>query len=246
MGRKAQRAAAPSAQREFERCARKRLPFPTAPFSADPLRSGTADPRLMPTDDSPLETFKRATAATLRAIAERADVTVSFGGEPAGFAGARARLPQPSRLLTPVEVARVRGAADAVALRLRHHDAKLHAQRLPEGDTARAAFEALEQARCEAIGANQMAGVADNLGAALEERYRRQGFDRVTEREQAPLPEVMRLLAREIMTGETPPPSARHAVDLWRPWIESRIGPAFGRLARLLEDQDGYSRAVRR
>ena len=33
---------------------------------------------------SPAEIFKRATAATLRAIAERDDVTVGFGPEAAG------------------------------------------------------------------------------------------------------------------------------------------------------------------
>ena len=36
---------------------------------------------------SPTEIFKRATASTLRAIAERDDVTVGFGPEPPGVAG---------------------------------------------------------------------------------------------------------------------------------------------------------------
>src|SRR5688572_20215510 len=159
----------------------------------------------MPQDDSPIEVFKRATTATVRAIAERPDITVAYSSEPAGVAGTRARLPQPSRLLTSAEVAKVRGAADAVALRLRHHNAKTHAARMPQGDVARAAFEALEQARCEAIGATQMAGVAGNLAAALDDRFKRQGLDRVTEREQVPLAEAVRLAAREAMTGEKPP-----------------------------------------
>jgi len=139
----------------------------------------------------------------------------------------------------------VRGAADAVALRLRHHDGKVHAKGLPTGEDARAAYEALEQARCEAIGARQMVGVAHNLTAALDERYRRQGFDRVTEREEAPLAEVMRLLARESLTGEAPPAVARHAVDLWRPWVEQRIGREMAQLAPLLDDQAEYGKFVR-
>jgi len=200
----------------------------------------------MSQDESPVETFKRATTGALRAIAERDDVSVTYSGEPSGLSGDKARLPLPSRALSPAEVTRVRGAADAVALRLRHHDGKVHAKGLPAGEDARAAFEAFEQARCEAIGARQMVGVAHNLAAALDERYRRQGFDRVTEREEAPLAEVMRLMARECLTGEAPPAVARHAVDLWRPWVEQRIGRDMTRLAPLLDDQAEYGRAVRR
>jgi len=200
----------------------------------------------MASDSDSLEIFKRATAAALRAVAGRGDVTVSFGGEPPGVAGNRARLPAPSRLLNPLEVARVRGAADAVALRLHHHDAGLHARRMPMDETARATFEALEQARCEAIGARRMAGVADNLAAALDERYRRQGFDRITERDQAPLAEVLRLLAREAMTGAPPPLQTRRVVDLWRSDLDGRIGRALDRLSRVVEDQDAYAREVRR
>ena len=91
-----------------------------------------------------------------------------------------------------------------------------------------------------------MAGVAANLSAALDERYRRQGFDRITDREQAPLAEVMRLLARESLTGEPPPACARQAVELWRPWVEEKIGHEIDRLARLTGDQDAYAREVRR
>ena len=200
----------------------------------------------MAEDDSLAETLKRSVSACLRAIAERADVTVSFGGDPAGVAGARARLPAPSRMPTAAEVSRLRGSADAVALRLRHHDSELHHARLPTGEMARAAFEALEQARCEAIGAKQMVGVADNLSAALEERYRRQGFDRVTERDQAPLSEIIRLVAREALTGERPPPAARSAVDLWRPEIDVKIGRELGRLAEAIDDQEAYAAASRR
>ncbi|MGK9165761.1 cobaltochelatase subunit CobT [Inquilinus limosus] len=199
----------------------------------------------MPQDDSPIEVFKRATTATVRAIAERPEITVAYSSEPPGVAGTRARLPQPSRLLTSAEVAKVRGAADAVALRLKHHNPRLHAARMPQGETARAAFEALEQARCEAIGATQMAGVAGNLAAALDDRFKRQGLDRVTEREQVPLAEAVRLAAREAMTGEKPPPNARHAADLWRSWLESRIGRSLHELGETMEDQEAYARCAR-
>ena len=118
---------------------------------------------------SPTEIFKRATAATLRAIAERDDVTVGFGPEPAGQSGARVRLPNPPRDLPAEEAAQLRGAADSVALRLRYHDDAVHSKRVPSGPLARAVFDAVEQARVEALGSRRMAGVAANLEAMLDE-----------------------------------------------------------------------------
>ena len=200
----------------------------------------------MAEQENPVEVFKRATAATMRAMSDRDDLQVTFSAEPPGLSGNKARVPMPARDLNSRDAAVVRGAADAVALRMKHHDSGLHSSRMPVADTARAAFEAMEQARCEAIGARAMPGVAANLGAALDDRYRRQGYDRITAREEAPLHEVMRLLAREAMTGATPPHNAGHVVDLWRSWIETRIGTSFANLAKICEDQDAYAREVRR
>ena len=195
---------------------------------------------------SPTEIFKRATASTLRAIAEREDVTVGFGPEPAGVAGTRVKLPNPARDLPADEAAQLRGAADSLALRLRYHDDALHSKRVPGNALARAVFEGLEQARVEALGSRRMVGVAANLGAMLDEQYRRQGFERITERTESTMAEAVRLLTREALTREPPPPSARRVVDLWRPWLEGKIGKDITELERMVSDQDGYARATRR
>jgi cobaltochelatase CobT len=196
--------------------------------------------------DSPIEGFKRATAATVRAIAERGDLGVSFGAEPAAANAQRIRLPQPPREVNAAEAAQVRGAADALALRVRYHDDAVHNRRVPSGEAAKAIFDAVEQARVEAIGARRMSGVAANLSAMLEERYRRQGYERIGERSEATLAEAVGLLAREQLTGEAPPPAARRVVDQWRPFLEGRVGRDFAELGRHLLDQDGYARATRR
>src|SRR5580692_6601903 len=195
---------------------------------------------------SPTEIFKRATASTLRAIAERDDVTVGFGPEPPGVAGTRVKLPNPARDLPADEAAQLRGAADSMALRLRYHDDAVHSKRVPGSPLARSVFEGLEQARVEALGSRRMAGVASNLSAMLDEQYRRQGFERITERTESTMAEAVRLLTREALTRERPPPAARRVVDLWRPWLESRIGKDFGELDRAILDQDAYARATRR
>jgi cobaltochelatase CobT len=200
----------------------------------------------MADNDTPLDIFKRATAATLRAIAERPDVTVSYGAEPAAHAGPRVRLPLPGRELNAQEAAPVRGAADAVALKLRYHDTALHAKRLPSGETARAIFEGVEQARVEALGARRMAGLADNLAAMLDERYRRQGYEHVSDRNNATLAEAVRLLARETLTGAPPPPSAQRVVEMWRPFLEGKVGRDLLELGRHVRDQDAYGKLARK
>jgi cobaltochelatase CobT len=195
---------------------------------------------------SPTEIFKRATASTLRAIAERDDLTVGFGPEPAGVAGTRVKLPNPARDLPADEAAQLRGAADSLALRLRYHDDAVHSKRVPGNALARAVFEGLEQARVEALGSRRMVGVAANLGAMLDEQYRRQGYERITERTEGTMAEAVRLLTREALTREPPPPSARRVVDLWRPYLEGKIGKDIGELERTVLDQDSYARATRR
>jgi cobaltochelatase CobT len=200
----------------------------------------------MAESSSPVEVFKRSTTAALRAIAERDDVTVTYGPEPPGLAGPRARLPMPPRDLSQHEASLVRGAADALALRLRYHDAQLHARRLPQNEVARAIFEGVEQARVEALGARRMSGLAANLAAMLDHRYRRQGYDRLTERSDSTLAEAIRLLTREQLTGAPPPPAAQRLVDLWRPFLEGRIGRDIRDLDRLVDDQDSYGKAARK
>ena len=200
----------------------------------------------MTQDNDPVEIFKAATAATLRAMSGRREISVGFGSDTAGIAGDRVRLPQPPRVLNAVDAARMRGAADGAALRLRHHDKSVHARQMPTTESGRATYDALEQIRCEAIGAREMSGVAVNLASAMEDRCRRQGFDRVTERDQVPIQEAMRLLAWEQMSGSIRSAAGRSAVDLWRDHIETKLGGDLARLAHVVDDQEAYGRMVRR
>jgi cobaltochelatase CobT len=196
--------------------------------------------------ETPVEAFKRATAAAMRAVAEDSEIEVTFSADAASGSGKKARLPLPSRALAPEELARVRGEADQFALRLRHHNAAIHARRMPTAPNAKAAFEAIEQARCDALGANRMVGVADNLTAALDQRYRRQGFERVAERSDATLAEVLRLMARKALTGEEPPAIAKHVMDMWRPFIDEKAAAELKNLSSSIDDQDAFARSVRR
>jgi len=208
-------------------------------------RDSGADPRGKAAENA-VEGFKRSTGSVMRAIGREEDLAVTFTAEPHGLNGNLARLPIPSRDLPADEVAQIRGMSDAIALRLRHHDDAVHTRRLPQSPMARSVFDAVEQARCEAIGARQMSGVAHNLDAALTERCRRKGYSRIRDRENAPLPEVMNLLVREALTGKAPPEGAESMVDLWRPWLQTKIREELLHdLSDNLEDQDRFARLVR-
>jgi cobaltochelatase CobT len=98
-------------------------------------------------------------------------------------------------------------------------------------------FEAVEQARVEAIGARRMAGVAGNLGAMLDDKYHRGKFDQISDRSDAPLEDALALLVRERLTGQAPPAAAKKLVDLWRPMIEKAASRDLDRLDDLIEDQ---------
>lgn len=192
-----------------------------------------------------VEEFRRVTGAAMRAIARRSDLNAVFAPGQHGVSGSEARLPMPSRDLPSAEIAQLRGEADSIALKLRYHDPKLNARLAPQGDTARAVFDAVELARVEAIGARSMTGVAENLSAALEENCRQRGFQRVTEREPGQLAAAIRLLAREAMTGAPPPPSARRLLELWRPALDDKVRQDLAGLSALVDDQRSFAVAVR-
>jgi len=196
--------------------------------------------------ESPVEPFKRAVTAAMRAIAGDRELTVAFGPDSPRLKGNQAHLPLPARNLPEGEVSQVRGSGDALALHRAHHDAVVHRARMPAGPEAQAVYNATEQARVEALGAREMAGVAANLAAALEERCRVRGYGRIERREEAPLSEAVSLLLRQRLTGARPPEPARRLVDLWRPWIEEKAGQDMARLSHLAEDQEAFARAARR
>src|ERR1017187_7370722 len=185
-----------------------------------------------PAKESPTEPFKRAVTGCLRAIARKPELEVSFAAERPGMVGGKARLPEPPRKMTAADAAIVRGHADAIALRMACHDTAIHRRLMPGGQQARAVFEAVEQARVEAIGARRMQGVANNLAAMLDDRFHRGKFDEVSDRADAPIEEALALIVRERLTGMSPPAAAARLVDLWRPLIENRAGRALDRLQR--------------
>ncbi|MCX7380866.1 MAG: cobaltochelatase subunit CobT [Alphaproteobacteria bacterium] len=197
-------------------------------------------------DNTRSEDFKRATAGVLRAIAQTDEVQVAFQPGPSGLAGKRARLPLPTRALPPQEMARLRGAADSLALRIRHHDDMVHNARMPARREAKDVYDALEQARVEVVGSKYMDGVAANLDAKLAEECEAEGYDRMTRKDQLPIQAALSLLARERMSGRPAPAAAQKMLQLWRDTLGEDATAAIEELATARENQVAFTRAARK
>lgn len=205
-----------------------------------------------PESGSNFEEFKNATAASVRTIAGLRDLDVTFSNSepPIGrvVTAGRPRLPLPDYNMNAQSLRLVRGCADAQALRLAHHDEKTHRKLAPKSRAALEAFNAMEQARVEAIGHHDMSGVAHNLNAVLEEKCRRLGFGLVHDREQVPLNEALHVMTRLALTGETIPPSAENMVKMWQPWLKEKLGKNFDEFfsAETINDQQGFAEKTRK
>ncbi|HWT12050.1 MAG TPA: cobaltochelatase subunit CobT [Allosphingosinicella sp.] len=195
-------------------------------------------------DDNPLEAFRHALAGATRAIAGDAEVEVSLTSDSPSAAGKSVKAPMPGRTLAEREVAEARGFADAAALRLRHHNARLHARGAPADETARAVFDAAEQARCEALGARSMAGVRQNLARLTDLRLRTDPLVRARNRDEVPLASAIGLMVRERLTGEAPPDEAQAGLGLVAEWIEEKAGADLDSLGLALDDQNAFAALV--
>ncbi|WP_156255862.1 cobaltochelatase subunit CobT [Sandarakinorhabdus oryzae] len=197
-------------------------------------------------ETSPIEDFRQAVAATMRALGHAPDMELAYTADKPGCFGDQARVPQPARALPAEQVAEVRGWADSFALKRRFHDPKLHGTDQPESALARDIWNAVEQARFEALGAAEMAGVARNLDRMTEMRVRTDPIVRARTADEVPLASALQLLVRERLTGAAVPAAAANAVDLVRGDIEERAGAHLDALADAMGDQAAFGQMLRR
>jgi len=190
------------------------------------------------------ETLKRVTAAALKAMAGQRGLNVGYtrGLDAASIGSDVVTLPEPDSTPNAREVQRLRGNADAAAMRLHFHDRALHRHLMPPGDDAKRLFGALEQVRVEALGARMYPGAAKNLAAVHADNAR--AYAGIDERDPAQLPQAMALLARERLSGEELPAPAREMADLWRDWLRDKAPGHLDELARAMDDQAAFAKAA--
>ena len=192
-------------------------------------------------NESPLEQFKQVLTGTARALAHAPEIELAFTADAPTQAGKNFKVPMPGRLLPPDQVAEARGFADSFSLKLKHHNAARHAALRPSEVIAGAAFDAVENARVEALGSRNMAGIAANLGHALELKLRTDPISRAQSADEVPISTALSLIVRERLTGAPIPDAAVAGVDMLRGWIEEKAGSDLDALALALDDQGAFA-----
>ncbi|MGH1415960.1 MAG: cobaltochelatase subunit CobT [Pelagimonas sp.] len=195
--------------------------------------------------DNPADPFKKALAEATKVMADDPELSVSYTVDPSGVSGDAMRLPQISRRMTRDEVLLARGTADALALQRRYHDDTTHARYAPPGDMARELYEAMETARCEAMGARDMPGTAGNIDAKISHEANRRGYSQITQAAEAPLPVAAGYLIRHLATGRDLPDGANNVMELWRGFMENQAAGTLDNLGDVLSDQAAFAKFAR-
>ena len=196
--------------------------------------------------DNPADPFKKALAEATKVLANNPELTVNYTVDPSGISGDSIRLPQISRRMSREEVLIARGTSDALALYHRYHDDKTHARYAPEGGgIAQEIYEAMETARCEALGARDMPGTAGNIDAKIGAEADRLGFNEITDKSDAPLAAAAGYLIRNLATGRELPAGAQNVLNLWREFLETQTQNTIENVSGQLEDQSQFAKLAR-
>jgi cobaltochelatase CobT len=194
--------------------------------------------------ETPADIFKRALAHAARALAEQSELEVVFGSDGPKLVNGVLTLPHPARDPGATGNSALRGQADRLALRLANHDEGLHARLRPADQRAADVFEAVEQARVEAVGSTSLAGVRANMNAALLTRLEKMGALRA-EAERVPVAEAVALLVRERLTGQRAPDGAGTMLDLVRTALEDKAGVKLNALTEVAGDQTVFAERLK-
>ena len=200
----------------------------------------------MQNNDNPADPFKKALAEATKVMANDPDISVTYSVDPPGSSNDSIRLPQVSRRMSREEVLLARGTADALALRHKYHDEGTFNRYVPQGQMARDIYDAMETARCEAVGARDMPGTHSNIDAKIANEALRQGFGDIQEASQAPLATAAGYLVRHLASGRDLPPDAANVMNLWRDFIEAQASDSLDTLDASLGDQAQFAKFARK
>jgi len=195
--------------------------------------------------DNPADPFKKALAEATKVMADDPELSVSFTVDPPGATQDTVRLPQVTRRMSRDEVLLARGTADALALRHKHHDLGTHARYAPQGELARGIYEAMENARCEAVGAREMPGTLSNIDAKIAVEADKRGYAQITTQSDAPMAAAAGYLVRHLATGRDLPAGAQNVMALWQDFMTEKAGGTLDGLQDTLADQKEFAKFAR-
>ncbi|MGY2743809.1 cobaltochelatase CobT-related protein [Arthrobacter sp. UYCu723] len=139
-------------------------------------------------------------------------------------------------------LASFRGAADGMALRLRHSDAALHGRLCPVTPTRMLVFEMLEQFRTESLTDPAMPGVRANLNGRFQQWSRE--FEASTQIDTALgiILFTVALVCRARITAEPMTPDFEDRIESTRADLAPYIGTHLAALRRERFSQSGFAR----
>lgn len=188
--------------------------------------------------------IKKTITEATRSIAEEPELEVLFGDETPSLSGKKIRLQEPGNFLNKEDLTILRGQADLLALKIKNHDQLIHKKYLPSSPQAQKLYNAIEEARIEAVGAIDMPGCASNLNARNIAGYRNSTLNNITQKDEAPIAEAISLIIREKLTGFAPPHNTSKFVDLWRPHINDKALNELDKLKDSIFDQDAFASKI--
>lgn len=177
-------------------------------------------------------------AATVRSVSGRPDLDVRFG-TPAADTDHQITLPPLDPDFGNLDA--VRGACDAKASFLRHHDRDIHRQTVsPDGDVARLQL-ILETSRCAALAAQNMPGITANLVAAHIDRLKKASLFDAHLASLLPLSEALQMVARDSFAGVTTASLQTAGFRMWDQWLRARYQTHFDAMSAALHDQRAFA-----
>ena len=200
---------------------------------------------MRPNNQNDLDEFKRALTMAMRSISKEDELTVSFGAETGSVNGVKARLPLPNKSMSAKQLDSLRGEADSIALFIAHHKEDVSQKYLPEGQKAREIFNSLERTRCEAIGSNEMAGVAKNLNQMEKTKLKRKELGYTKKEGEENFIEALNYIVREKLTGEVIQ-ETKPTIEAWKDWIEDRAEKTINDLTNEIDDQLAFAKIIRK
>ena len=200
---------------------------------------------MRPNNQNDLDEFKRALTMAMRSISKEDELTVSFGAETGSVNGVKARLPLPNKSMSAKQLDSLRGEADSIALFIAHHKEDVSQKYLPEGQKAREIFNSLERTRCEAIGSNEMAGVAKNLNQMEKTKLKRKELGYTKKEGEENFIEALNYIVREKLTGEVIQ-ETKPTIEAWKDWIEDRAEETINDLTNEIDDQLAFAKIIRK
>ncbi len=198
-----------------------------------------------------LDNFKEGLRASVRALSGKKDTELRFRSTetpyPPKLSERRYRTAPEVALIKTATLssenkALARAQADSESLHLHYHNKKTHLSNLPAEDTAARLFDALEQARYEALGAKEYLGVKQNFADLNNFRCHKQGFENISTREDANAVEAIYTLAYHAFSGSKLPKNAQRLEAEWTPWLKAQLGEdGLKSLSELLSDQNNFA-----